>query len=99
MILTRKNQRNKKQGPSTVDWSRGSGPEAVNMLRRYYTMKINSRKAVILLAAVIALAVIGTRALDDYLNRTAWERAADIVYPMTNRGIEWTYAGKDGAGR
>ena len=63
-------------------------------------MKIISRKAAIFLAAlVIALAVIGTRALDDYLNRTAWERAADIVYPMTNRGIEWTYAGKGGAGR
>lgn len=70
------------------------------MFRRYYTMKTISRKAVIFLAAlVIALAIVGTRMLDDYLNRAAWERAADVVYPMANQHIDWTYAGKGGAGR
>lgn len=57
-------------------------------------MKTISRKALILITAlVIALAVAGIRALDDYLNRTAWERAADVIYPMTNQRIEWTGAG------
>ena len=63
-------------------------------------MKIISRKAVIFAAVLmIAGAVFGLRALDDYLNRKAWEQAADVVYQMTNKRIEWTYAGKDGAGR
>ena len=63
-------------------------------------MKIISRKALIIMAAlVIALAVVGVKALDDYLDRTAWERAADVIYPMANQRIDWTYAGKDGAGR
>lgn len=26
-------------------------------------------------------------------------REPDVVYPMTNQHIEWTWAGKDGAGR
>ena len=57
-------------------------------------MKTISRKALILITAlVIALAVAGIRALDDYLDRTAWERAADVIYPMTNQRIEWTGAG------
>lgn len=57
-------------------------------------MKTISRKALILITAlVIALAVAGIRALDDYLDRTAWERAADVIYPMTNQHIEWTGAG------
>ena len=60
-------------------------------------MKSISRKALILMTAlVIALAFFGVRALDDYLDRTAWERAADVVYPMTNQGIEWTGAGYSG---
>ena len=60
-------------------------------------MKIISRKALILITAlVIAMAVAGIRALDDYLDRTAWERAADVVYPMTNQRIEWTGAGYNG---
>ena len=63
-------------------------------------MKTISRRAVIFLAAlVIALAIVGTRMLDNYLNRAAWERAADVVYPMANQHIDWTYAGKGGAGR
>lgn len=63
-------------------------------------MKTISRKAVIFLAALaIALAIVGTRMLDDYLNRAAWERAADVVYPMANQHIDWTHAGKGGAGR
>ena len=57
-------------------------------------MKTISRKALILITAlVIALAIVGAKALDDYLDRTAWERAADVVYPMTNQRIEWTGAG------
>ena len=57
-------------------------------------MKTVSRKALILITAlVIAMAVAGIRALDDYLDRTAWERAADVIYPMTNQRIEWTGAG------
>ena len=60
-------------------------------------MKIISRKALFLITAlVIALAVVGARALDDYLNRKAWERAADVVYQMTNKNIEWTGAGYNG---
>ena len=60
-------------------------------------MKIISRKALILITAlVIALAIAGAKALDDYLDRTAWERAADVVYPMTNQRIEWTGAGYNG---
>lgn len=63
-------------------------------------MRTISKKAIILLAVLgMALAFVGVRALDDYLNRTAWERAADVVYPMTNQNIEWTYAGKGGAGK
>lgn len=57
-------------------------------------MKIASRKALILITAlVIALVIVGAKALDDYLGRTAWERVADVVYPMTNQRIEWTGAG------
>ena len=60
-------------------------------------MKSISRKALILMTAlVIAMAFFGVRALDDYLDRTAWERVADVVYPMTNQGIEWTGAGYSG---
>lgn len=60
-------------------------------------MKTISRKAFILITAlVIALAVVGIGALDDYLNRSAWERMADVVYPMTNQHIEWTGAGYNG---
>lgn len=60
-------------------------------------MKTISRKALILITAlVIAMAVAGIRALDDYLDRTAWERAADVIYPMTNQRIEWTDAGYNG---
>ena len=60
-------------------------------------MKTISRKAFILITAlVIALAVVGVGALDDYLNRSAWERMADVVYPMTNQNIEWTGAGYNG---
>ena len=63
-------------------------------------MRTISKKAIILLAVLgMALAFVGFRALDEYLDRTAWERAADVVYPMTNQGIEWTYAGKGGAGK
>ena len=63
-------------------------------------MKRNKGKALIFAAAIaIALAVVGVRALDDYLDRTEWERAADVVYEMTNKNITWTYAGKDGAGK
>lgn len=63
-------------------------------------MRTISKKAIILLAVLgMALAFIGVRALDEYLDRTAWERAADVVYPMTNQDIEWTYAGKGGAGK
>lgn len=63
-------------------------------------MRTISKKAIILLAVLgMALAFVGVRALDEYLDRTAWERAADVVYPMTNQGIEWTYAGKGGAGK
>ena len=48
---------------------------------------------------IIAAAVFGAWKLDKYMTRKAWERAADIVYEMTNKHIDWTYAGKDGAGR
>lgn len=48
---------------------------------------------------IIAAAVFGVWKLDEYMTRKAWERAADNVYEMTNKHIDWTYAGKDGAGR
>jgi hypothetical protein len=48
---------------------------------------------------IIAAAVFGVWKLDEYMTRKAWERAADIVCEMTNKHIDWTYAGKDGAGR
>ena len=83
-----------------VDKPGGNGQKAENNVRRYYIMKTISRKSLIFLAAImIAMLVVGVQALDDYLDRTAWERSADVVYPMTNKHIEWTYAGKDGAGR
>ena len=60
-------------------------------------MKTISRKVLILITAlVIALAVAGIRALDDYLDRTAWKRAADAVYPMANQHITWAGAGYNG---
>ena len=68
------------------------GQKAENNVRRYYTMKTISRKALILIATIIiALAVIGVRALDEHLNRIAWERAADVVYPMANQHIKWRH--------
>ena len=88
---------NKKRRPPDRRQIERHGPKAENNVRRYYTMKTISRKALILITAlVIALAIAGIRALDDYLDRTAWERAADVVYPMTNQGIEWTGAGYSG---
>jgi hypothetical protein len=85
---------NKKRKPPDRRQIERHGPKAENNVRRYYTMKTISRKALILITAlVIALAVAGIRALDDYLDRTAWERAADVIYPMTNQRIEWTGAG------
>ena len=62
-------------------------------------MKRTGRKVLIFAAAVVAVILVGAHMLDGYLNRTAWERAADVVYPMTNQHITWTYAGKDGAGK
>lgn len=43
-----------------------------------------------ILAVVAVLAVAGIRAIDGYLDRNAWERAADAVYPMADAHIEWT---------
>ena len=59
-------------------------------------IRISRKAAVIMAALVIALAVAGARALDNYLDRTAWERAADISYPMANQNITWTGAGYSG---
>jgi hypothetical protein len=64
-------------------------------------MKAAGRKAVIFAIVILAAAAAfaGVRALDEHMNRIAWEKAADVVYPMANQHITWTYAGKDGAGR
>ena len=59
-------------------------------------MKRNGRKALIFAAAAVAVILAGVRLLDDFMDRTAWERAADIVYPMTNQNITWTGAGYSG---
>lgn len=64
-------------------------------------MRTAGRKVLIIAAVILATAAAaaGIRALDEHLNKIAWEKAADVVYPMTNQHIEWTYAGKGGAGR
>jgi hypothetical protein len=64
-------------------------------------MRTAGRKVLIIAAVILATAAAaaGIRALDEHLNKIAWEKAADVVYPMANQHIEWTYAGKDGAGR
>lgn len=60
-------------------------------------MKRLSWKAlVIMTAALIALVAFSVRELDAYLDRKAWEEAADIVYPMANQNITWTGAGYSG---
>lgn len=70
------------------------GQKAGNNVRRYYSMKTISRKALVILAAVVvALVIIGIREVDNYIDELAWERDADFVYPMTNQHIEWTGAG------
>lgn len=62
-------------------------------------MKKYTIKAAIWTVVILIAFVVGLRAIDDYLDRTAWERAAVAVYPMANQNIEWKWAGKDGAGR
>ena len=64
-------------------------------------MRTAGRKVLIIAAVILATAAAaaGVRALDEHLNKIAWEKAADVVYSMTNQHIEWTYAGKGGAGR
>ena len=53
-------------------------------------MKTISGKALIFaIVMIIAVIGIGVRVLDDYIDRSAWERAADVVYPMANQHIEW----------
>lgn len=59
-------------------------------------MKRNGRKALMFAAAVVAVILLGARALDGYINRTAWENAADVVYTMPNQNITWTGAGYSG---
>lgn len=60
-------------------------------------MKNISRKAFVMMAAlIIALSVVSVRVLDEYMERKAWEDAADVVYSMTNQNIEWTGAGYSG---
>ena len=50
-------------------------------------------------AVIIAAVAVGLYALEGYFVARAWESAADVVYEMTNKNIDWTYAGKDGAGK
>lgn len=63
---------------------------------KYSTIRKIWKQVALILAVAAVLAVAGIRAIDGYLDRTAWERAADVVYPMTNQRIEWTGAGYNG---
>ena len=57
-------------------------------------MKSRSIKALILAGIIaVALGAAGVRMIDDYIDRMAWGRVADVVYPMANQHIEWTGAG------
>ena len=60
-------------------------------------MKSNSGKALALIVvAVMALTAAVTYWIEEYLDKKAWERAATVVYPMTNQHITWTGAGYSG---
>lgn len=60
-------------------------------------MKSNSGKALALIVVVVmALTAAVTYGIEEYLDKKAWERAATVVYPMTNQHITWTGAGYSG---
>lgn len=61
-------------------------------------MKSTRRKALLFMAAVAvaAAAAVGLPALEDYMNRKAWEKTVVAVYPMANQNITWTGAGYNG---
>lgn len=63
-------------------------------MKHYNT--IGRIKAIAILAAVAAAAVIWTMA---GIRALQGGTEPDAVYPMANQHIEWTWAGKDGAGK
>lgn len=63
---------------------------------KYSTIRKIWKQVALIIAVAAVLAVAGIRAIDGYLDRNAWERAADAVYPMADAHIEWTGAGYRG---
>lgn len=77
--------------------SGGYGPEAMNNVRKQYSTKSASWKAMILIIVVVAaLTAVITYGIEEYLDRKAWDNAATVVYPMTNQHVTWTGAGYSG---
>ena len=74
--------------------SGGYGPEAMNNVRKQYSTKSASWKAMILIIVVVAaLTAAVTYGIEEYLDRKAWDNAATVVYQMTNQHVTWTGAG------
>ena len=61
-------------------------------------MKTDKRKAAKIAAAALAIAaaILSLAGIKEYADRKAWEKAASVVYPMTNQNITWTGAGYSG---
>lgn len=66
---------------------------------KYSTIRKIRKQVALILAVAAVLAVAGIRAIDDYLDRNAWERAADAVYPMADAHISWEQTYYSGAWR
>ena len=62
---------------------------------KHYSTLEKIQAILILIAVVVAVVIwslVGIRAIQG-------RPEPDVSYPMTNQHIEWTWAGKDGAGR
>ncbi|MBR2603239.1 MAG: hypothetical protein IKE08_11210 [Clostridia bacterium] len=62
-------------------------------------MKSKKSKSPVFVVAILVSAAVGLYVVAGYFFGQAMKVAADVVYPMTNQHITWTYAGKDGAGK
>lgn len=62
-------------------------------------MKSKKSKSPVFVVAILVSAAIGLYAVAGYFFGQAMKAAPDVVYEMTNKNIDWTYAGKDGAGK
>ena len=62
-------------------------------------MKSKKCKSPALVVAVLLSIAVVFYAVSGYFFGKSMTTAADVVFNMTNQRIEWTYAGKDGAGR